>query len=123
MHSTSCRDHPAALPVAQIIAALPADLNSFATGTNSLIGPAYNELTFRFLLAVFVKTIRQGHPQTTIAVVSPVYYINRQLLRMARQDRLRTIGQADQIVSAIEFVIGVEQRLIISPQRLFDGWR
>lgn len=63
--------------VAQIIATLPADFISFATGTNSLIGPGYNERTFRFLLAAFVKTIRQGHPQTPIAVVSPIYCVAR----------------------------------------------
>ena len=63
--------------VARIIRALPADLISFATGTNALIGPAYNERTFRFLLTAFVKIIREGHPYVPIAVVSPLYCIDR----------------------------------------------
>ena len=59
--------------VARIIRDLPADFVTFFTGTNSVLGQAYNLETFRFLLAGFVKTIRDGHPEIPIAAVSPIY--------------------------------------------------
>ena len=65
-----CRMDPL---VARIIRDLPADFITFFTGTNSVLGQSYNLETFRFLLAGFVKTIRDGHPETSLAVVSPVY--------------------------------------------------
>lgn len=59
--------------VARLIRDLPAELVSFCAGTNALLKHAFSERVFRYKLIAFIMTIRDGHPDVPIAVMSPIY--------------------------------------------------
>lgn len=60
------------LPVAAHIAALPADVISLAWGTNCWAQIEMDAPYMAELMRLFLATIRRGHPQTPILVISPV---------------------------------------------------
>lgn len=58
---------------ARTIRDTPADLISLKTGINVISGDAMRMRTFRPALEGFVDTIRDGHPDTPIVLVSPIW--------------------------------------------------
>lgn len=64
--------------VATMIRDLPADFISLCVGINVLGGATMNERTFRPGIIAFVRIIREKHPTTPIAVISPIYSESRE---------------------------------------------
>lgn len=60
------------LPVAAHLAATPADVISLAWGTNCWAQIEMDRPYVRELMRLFLTTVRSGHPETPILVVSPV---------------------------------------------------
>jgi hypothetical protein len=66
--------------VARLIRDLPASYISLKLGIN-MVGPlvgSYSDRTFRAGVIGLIKTIRDGHPTTPIAVVSPIHANDRE---------------------------------------------
>lgn len=59
--------------VARTIRDLPADVISLKVGINVVNGDTLRERTFGPALHGFLDTVREGHPQTPILVVSPIF--------------------------------------------------
>ena len=59
--------------VARVLRDLPADVLSLKVGTNLLDGDLMRERVFRPALHAFLDTVREGHPTTSITVVTPVH--------------------------------------------------
>lgn len=59
--------------VAQMVRDLPADYLTMKVGINIYMGPTLSIRTFRPAILGSVLTIREGHPRTPLAVISPVY--------------------------------------------------
>jgi hypothetical protein len=66
--------------VARMIRDLPASYISLKVGINivSPQGGSYSDRTFRAALIGLIKTIRDGHPTTPMAVVSPIHAKDRE---------------------------------------------
>ncbi|MFC6230633.1 SGNH/GDSL hydrolase family protein [Paenibacillus allorhizosphaerae] len=64
--------------VARMIRDLPADFISVCVGINIMGGSSYSERTFRPALIGFLQIIREKHPDTPIAVISPIYSPDRE---------------------------------------------
>ncbi len=60
-------------PVARMIRDLPADYISLCLGINVMGAASLSQRTFRAAAIGLVQTIRDGHPQTPIAIISPLY--------------------------------------------------
>lgn len=60
------------LPVAAHLAATPADVISLAWGTNCWAQIEMDARYIRELMRLFLDTVRRGHPETPIVVLSPV---------------------------------------------------
>lgn len=58
--------------VARTIRDLPADLISIKTGVNIVTGAAFTPRTFGPAVHGFLDTVRDGHPDTPLLVVSPI---------------------------------------------------
>lgn len=58
---------------ARTIRDTPADLISFKSGVNIVSGDAMRVRAFRPALDGFIDTIREGHPDTPIVVISPIW--------------------------------------------------
>ena len=63
--------------VGRMIRDLPADLIGLKLGINMMSG-SYNDRTFRAAAIGLIQTIRDGHADTPIAVVSPLYNAPRE---------------------------------------------
>jgi len=59
--------------VARTIRDLPADLISTKLGINVVNGDTFRERTFVPALHGFLDTVREGHPDTPLLVVTPIY--------------------------------------------------
>ena len=59
--------------IARMIRDLPADFLSMKVGINIQGGNTLNERTFRAAIIGFVQIVREKHPDTPFAVVSPIY--------------------------------------------------
>jgi lysophospholipase L1-like esterase len=59
-------------PVARTIRDLPADLITVKAGINLVTADTMRERTFRPAVHGFLDTIRDGHPETPLLVVSPI---------------------------------------------------
>jgi lysophospholipase L1-like esterase len=59
--------------VARTIRDLPADVISLKVGINVVNGDTLRDRTFGPALHGFIDTIREGHPETPILLVSPIY--------------------------------------------------
>ena len=59
--------------VARMIRDLPADLISMCVGINIHGQSSMSERTFRPAVIGFVQTVRDGHPDTPLVVMSPIY--------------------------------------------------
>ena len=63
--------------VGRMVRDLPADLIGLKLGINMMSG-SYNDRTFRAAAIGLIKTIRDGHADTPMAVVSPIYNAPRE---------------------------------------------
>ena len=59
--------------IAYMIRDLPADFLSMCVGINIYGAESLSERTFRPAIIGFVKILREGHPDTPLAVMSPIY--------------------------------------------------
>ena len=59
--------------IARMIRDLPADFLSMKVGINIQGGNTLNERTFRAAIIGFVQIVREKHPDTPFAVISPIY--------------------------------------------------
>jgi len=59
--------------VARTIRDEPVDLISLKVGINIVNADAYRERTFGTVLHAFLDTVREGHPDTPILLVSPIF--------------------------------------------------
>ena len=64
--------------LARIIGDLPADLITLKLGINIYGGASLSPRTFRSAIIGFIQIIREKHPQTPIAVISPIYSYERE---------------------------------------------
>jgi lysophospholipase L1-like esterase len=59
--------------VARMVRDLPADVISLCLGINVFGGASLSPRTFRPAIIGFVQTLREGHPDSPLIVVSPIY--------------------------------------------------
>ncbi|WP_284644216.1 SGNH/GDSL hydrolase family protein [Paenibacillus silviterrae] len=64
--------------VSRMIRDLPADFVSVCVGVNIMGGSSLSERTFAPALIGFLQTIREKHPHTPLAVISPIYAKERE---------------------------------------------
>lgn len=69
--------------VARLIRDLPADFISLCVGINVQGGASLSSRTFRAAVIGFVRILRDGHPQTPVAVMSPILSPPRETTRNA----------------------------------------
>jgi lysophospholipase L1-like esterase len=62
---------------AATVAALPADVISFAFGTNVMSAEWHDRASWRETFRVFVEIVREAHPDAPILVVSPIHRASR----------------------------------------------
>jgi hypothetical protein len=60
--------------VARVVRDLPADLISVKAGINIINGDTFRERTFLPALHGFLDTVRDGHPDTPLLVVTPIIF-------------------------------------------------
>lgn len=63
---------------ASTIAQTPADLISLCVGINSYNVAAFSERTYAIAVQGFINTVRRAHPDTPIAVITPVLSLPRE---------------------------------------------
>jgi lysophospholipase L1-like esterase len=63
---------------ARTIRDLPADLISLCLGANIMFGETFSGRTLPGQVEAFISTIREGHPQTPIVVITPIPAPNRE---------------------------------------------
>ncbi|WP_269939956.1 GDSL-type esterase/lipase family protein [Arthrobacter sp. HY1533] len=63
---------------ASTIAQTPADLISLCVGINSYNAAAFSERTYAIAVQGFINTVRRAHPDTPIAVITPVLSLPRE---------------------------------------------
>ena len=116
--------------VARTMRDLPADLISICAGINIYGNGSLNPRSFRPAIIGFVKTLRDGHPHTPIAVMSPIGCPDRETkknavgfsLRDMREEvadavaRLRAAGDA-----RVHYVNGLDILSEEHAERLYDG--
>jgi lysophospholipase L1-like esterase len=59
--------------VARVIRDLSADYLSFCFGANVVMGYTHNERSFRTDVAGFIQIVREGHPETPLAIQGPIF--------------------------------------------------
>ena len=64
--------------IAMMIRDLPADLITLKVGINICGQSTLTPRTFRPALIGFVRTLREGHPETPLAVISSIYAFKRE---------------------------------------------
>ena len=64
--------------MARIIRDRPADYISLCVGINIYGGSTLNERTFASSLMGFIQIVREGHPQTPLVILSPIYSPKRE---------------------------------------------
>ena len=100
----AARGEPA---VAETVSALPADIISFAFGTNLMrYGQWYDRNSWREAFRNFLTIIRNGHPDIPILVITPIYRsaANAETTANARGTNLADIRDVeDKVVTAKRF--------------------
>lgn len=66
--------------VARVLRDLPAEVISLCVGINIQGGNSLSERTFAPALIGFIQTVREGHPETPLVVVSPVHSPPREMV-------------------------------------------
>lgn len=64
--------------IARLIRDQPADMISLCLGINVQGGSSLNERTFRPAVLGFIEIVREKHPHTPLAVISPIYAPDRE---------------------------------------------
>ena len=64
--------------MARLIRDLPAELISLCFGINVMGGCTLNDRTFQPSVLGFIQTVRDGHPETPIVILSPIYAPSRE---------------------------------------------
>ncbi len=86
--------------IARMMRDLPADFLSLCVGINIHGAASLSARTFRPAIIGFVQTLREGHPDTPLAVISPIYSPPREeapnavgfTLRKMRQEVAAAVG-------------------------------
>ena len=89
--------------VARMMRALPADFISIKVGINVYGNGSLNLRTFRPAVIGFVEILREGHPNTPLAVISPIYSPSREETPNAVEFTLRNMREeVAEAVSALQ---------------------
>lgn len=64
--------------IARMMREMPADFLSLCVGINIYGSGSLNERSFRQAIIGFVQLLREGHPQTPLVVMSPIYAAHRE---------------------------------------------
>jgi lysophospholipase L1-like esterase len=116
--------------VARLIARLPADAISLKAGVNVYGNGSLNLRTYRANFIAFVRLVRDGHPTTPLAVISPIFAPERETtenkagftFQVMRQEvvaavaALRACGDAN-----LHHLDGLELLGAADRDRLLDG--
>ncbi len=64
--------------IARMMRDMPADFLSICVGINIYGSGSLNERSFRQAIIGFVQLLREGHPETPLAVLSPIHAVHRE---------------------------------------------
>ncbi|MFF8833049.1 GDSL-type esterase/lipase family protein [Streptomyces sp. NPDC015131] len=115
------------LPIAQQLAALPADLLTLAFGTNCWSGVPHSAPLLYETTRAFVTLVRRGHPDTPLLLLSPLYRPEAETTANALGATLAALRGAmeeavrDLVAAGDERLVLLPGRDLVGPGHLADG--